>query len=186
MGSPGPEVQGLIPTFAQPRTPVLDPPLVEDENQPEPASPSVEGADVAPSRRLRLPGLRRAAADDDTRTGTSSPDSERPAPSKAEVKLTGELVAAVLGLAFLGGAALVRMRRGRRLRQPSRKHLNDMGAPLGRIAARHVPVEWLNEDLVDGLEFGSAVAVWANDGPLTVPDKPDPGLPADLQEEPQQ
>lgn len=181
-------VTSPVPGFSSPPRATLDPPLdeVEEPNRPDPTYPNATAAGSLRSRLGSPFGLgsrRPATPDSDTPTGISSPaPGDRPI-GKADLKLTGELVAVVVGAAFVGLAAVVRMRKGRKLRQPTKTQLGDIGKPLGRIAGRHLNPEWLNADLIDIIEAGSAVAGWAAEGPLTVPDKPNPTLPGSLPEE---
>ncbi len=59
-----------------------------------------------------------------------------------------------------------------------------MAGPLARIARRHVPAAFLNEDLADLVAFGAAVSLYAEPAPILVPMYPDAGVPADLQTPP--
>lgn len=173
-----------IPSFRPPaHHRRLDPPTAElPEVDPEspPASPSTSplqgpGPDASPFD----PSSHRPDLDDRpaTRTATSSAGTE---PRPASPKETAKLVAGLLGLLMLGVAGLVRWsRRGRvQLRQPTPEQLDDIAAPLARIAMRHVPAALLTPDLVDAGLAGAAVANYVNDGQLVAPVDVDPGVPA--------
>lgn len=113
-----------------------------------------------------------------TRTATSSPGKA----DREQLKLTGELVVALLGGLAVAAAAVVRWRTAskRRLREPTNKQLEGIGEPLGRILARHVDPALLNPDLADAIMAGAGVGRYLNDGPVLLWDRPDPGLPPDL------
>ncbi len=151
--------------FATPHSLKLDPPLPEDENQStEATTTEPSNQSEKPRGKLSLFGLVQPKQEsDDTRTGISS-DSEK---KKPDLKLTAELVATALGLVFVGASFVVRIRKGRQLRQPTKKHLADMGEPLASIASRHVNPALLNADLIDLIKLGSATGAYLTDGPLT-------------------
>lgn len=164
------ELTGSLPEFSVPPNLRMDPDLPpEGEPLPLPTEkPSQSGKFLG----LRIPKLGR----DGIPTDTSSPGKA----DKADLKLTAELVATIVGLGFIGAAWVVRQRKGRKLRQPTKAQKQNMAEPLARIAGRHVPVDWLNADLVDLVEAGSAFGAYVNDGPLTTLETADPGVPADL------
>lgn len=188
-------VTGTIPGFSQPPSMRLDPDLpgqdptqppgtmLEDQDpqdlsqSPIPIPPMVEDTAGGGWRdRLGLGARRREPASSDTSVSRSERE-----PEENPRKLTGELVAALLGVTVLLAAGLVRRRvRGARLREPTDKQLAGVGEPIGRILARHVDVAWLNKDLVDAVRAGGALTGYINEGPLLLPDY-DAGVPADLQ-----
>lgn len=178
-----------IPTFRQPAR-LLDPPaegltVHQPVQQPatattgtrpaDPGSPADAGGGLyePPSPRPDRNG---------TRTATSDSTGE-PAP-KVSTKDTAVLVAGLLGLAVAGLAVLVRLRRGATLRRPTKQELDDVAAPLARLALAHVPAGILNADLANLAAAGAATGAYLSNGPLIEHPYTDPGLPADLQEEP--
>jgi hypothetical protein len=151
--------------------------------EPDPALPPVPGPDQTTlvedgGRRGR--GIRRRDRDRALTASTATDVPARPEPSSADLKVTGEMVAALVGLAMLGIGLAVRARARRQLRQPTKAQLAAFGTPLGRIAARHVDTAWLNADLKDLVEAASAAGAYLTDEDLTSPLQPDPGVPAGL------
>lgn len=105
------------------------------------------------------------------RTATSSAaGDDRP---KVKPEVAGRLAATVVGGLALVLGYLVAMRRGVRLRQPTDAELKAVGDPLGRIAARHVPVAVINEDLLDAADAADAIGRYVKAGPLIEQDYAD-------------
>ncbi|GAA4699882.1 hypothetical protein [Phytohabitans rumicis] len=165
----------LLPGFRPPASLRLDPPLPEATDDPTaPATePSRESLPDRPPRKLGGTG---------THTRTSSAG-DVPKPDAAA---TARVVAGLLGLVAAGVAGLVLWTRRRQLRRPTSEQLDDIAEPLAAIAMRHLPVEFLSKDLVDGLAAGSAVGAYLTDGPLLTHPDVDPGVPADLPTDPEQ
>lgn len=113
------------------------------------------------------------------RTESSSTGSK---PTKAE---TAGLVAGLLGLVVVGAAGLVRWRTKRKLRRPTVRQIDDIAAPLARIALRTADLSWLNPTLADLIAAGAATGEYLSDGPLLEGPEYDDGIPDDLQEDPQ-
>lgn len=159
-----------LPRFGSP-TATLPPPSEETVPEQNPdGSPATATSPYGPgSLKPDLGG---------TRTGTSSPGKA----DREQLKLTGELVVALLGGLAVAAAAVVRWRTAsrRRLREPTTKQLDSIGEPLGRILARHVDPALLNPDLADAIMAGAGIGQYLNDGPVLLWDRPDPGLPPDL------
>lgn len=81
-------------------------------------------------------------------------------------------VATVLGGLFLialGTISFLARRRERQLRMPTPRQLEDIAQPIARIACRHLPMDALGPDLVDGTEALVAVHGYVLDGPLIEP-----------------
>lgn len=116
-----------------------------------------------------------------TRTATSDSTGDVP---KASAKETAKLVAGLLGLVVAGVATLVRLRRGVQLRRPTVGELDDVAAPLARIAVRHVPAGMLTNDLADVAAAAAATGAYLSVGPLIEAVFVDAGLPDDVQGEP--
>lgn len=167
------ELNSLLPTFSQPR-----PSLTTD---PDPAEAPVSPASPPPQRRrsVGVVGLDEPTGPrpDDQLTPTGTSSASKPTPAQ-----TTRLVVGLLGLAAAAAAGLIRWRLQRRLRQPTRQEKIDIAAPLARIGLRHADLSWLNADLADLLDAGTATGVYLTDGPLLLPLEPDAGVPADLQE----
>lgn len=175
---------GLLPGFRQPVSLREDPTLPgetetdQDGSPPGPANPSTDPE--SPPRPsllsgLGIPKLGRA----DTRTATSS--TGRTTPEDA-----AKLIIGLGGLAVGLAAWAVRARLRRRLRRPTEEELADVAAPVGRILHRrwgHL-LGTLGPDLADLILAGTAAGNYVNAGPLLEPDHPDPGLPADLHQSP--
>lgn len=175
--SPKPRPVTLLPGFRQPTRPRATDPMrpedsdlsdPDDPNSPAPGSPADPGypgglAEVKPHRN-------------DTSTGTSASLTDREAK-----KLTPQLAVALIGAGFaIAGWMVSTWKRGQKLREPTKDQAKDIGQPLGRILARHVPAEWLNADLIDAIEMTAATGNYLNDGPLLAAHRTNPGLPADL------
>lgn len=150
-------------------TTVTDPPTEPTTTSPNPAG-DVDGLGPPdpPNRRPDPPA--------GTRTASSSPVSK---PTAAEA---AKLVAGILGLVVAGVAAVVAWRGRRELRRPTGQQLDDIAAPLARIAVRHVPAELLNADLADGLLAAGAIGAYLGDGKLIRPPTIDAGVPDNLAE----
>lgn len=163
----------VLPTFRQPDPPPPPPPgSSPTTTDPDPGlDPVLAGdgwLDEPPHPRRDRPA---------TRTTTSSGGSAKPSVSD-----TAALVAGLLGLVVVGVAGLVKWRARRKLRRPTDGELDDIAAPLARIALRHADLSWLNADLADALKAGSAVGAYVNAGPLLEQDDPF-AIPANLQED---
>jgi hypothetical protein len=108
------------------------------------------------------------------------PDDERPFTTGSTDRAPGgdpDKVATVLGGLFLialGTVSFLARRRERQLRMPTPRQLEDIAQPLARIACRHLPMDALGPDLIDGTEALVAVHGYVLDGPLIEPaDGPD-------------
>lgn len=162
---------GLTPRFRRPPRDPTSLPL--DPAQPSPADPD-PNPDSTPGLGLGVDAG--GAAPARTRTGRSSAGSD-----PERLALAVAATAALIGMAGLAAAAVVRWRRRGRLRQPTDGQARAIAVPLAAIAARHVPIDWLTDDLVDAVRASEAVGAYLRAGPLIEPDA-DPGeLP---QEEP--
>jgi len=163
-----------IPAFTPPADPA-DPLPVDSQQTPPPMT------DQPPHPPGWFEPITRSPAGEGILTGTSSGGE----PSKADLKLTAELVAGLLGIGIaVAGAAVwwFGRDRGVRLREPTKTHTADMAEPLGAILARHIDPTYLNKDLVDATRFAAAVGGYLKDGPLLLADRPNSGVPADIQE----
>jgi len=173
-----------VPQFAEPEPPRID-------NQPETASQPAATEDPSPdavatrertraslAQRLGFKA-QRPETPDDTRTGTSSPASgSRPKVGAAEASIAvGGLIVAVAGAV----AWFVQSRSGHRatFRRPSGQEVDDIAAPVARIATRHVPAALFVPDLVDAISALSAAGAYATAGPIIIPNA---AQPADQQE----
>lgn len=171
--SPPPsQVLRFLPAFSIPASQRLDPPdpdtTVQDPH-PDPVAPTDR---YTPDDPRSVPTA--------TRTGTSA-TGDVPHATPREV---GELVAALLAAAAVAVGFAVRWRyRGQyRLRQPTKAHTEAVGIPLGRIAARHVPLGKLTPDLRDLVVAAVGVNDYLDAGPLRLPVH-DAGVPDDLNQE---
>lgn len=153
---------GSLPMFSQPTEPA-DQPL-------PPVEPLTEGEMLVPPEDDPMPrgsllGRARRLATSATRTATSGGTGEAGAGDPANA---GKLVAALAAL-VAAGAAFVVGRSGRSLRKPEKRHLDDFGAPVGRILVRHFDMTRLGPDLADVIEAGVVVGDYVTAGPLTLP-----------------
>lgn len=102
--------------------------------------------------------------------GPSPPRGDEPSATKTpRAPVTQAQVSLVLGriLATLAGAAAwVASRRGWVLREPDPAERKEMSDPVARILHRHVPLDWLNEDLIDGVLCTEAVVAYVKTEPL--------------------
>lgn len=152
-----------LPSFLQPR-PRLDPDLPEQEPPASTSGPSPEQTEehrppISPADDLPAPPL---------------PSLEPPAATRTRTSATGDPVAAgrvVAGLLVIvaGIAAGLLARTGRHLRQPTKQQVSEIADPIGRIAARHLPSEFIGRDLADVTEAAAATHAYVLDdyaGPL--------------------
>lgn len=72
-----------------------------------------------------------------------------------------------------GAVGWVAGRRGWTLREPDADELAEISDPVARILHRHVPMDWLSEDLIDGVLFTEAVVSYVKTDPLTRDDEDD-------------
>lgn len=82
-----------------------------------------------------------------------------------------EKVAKVLGgllLIAIGTVSFLLRARDKSVRQPTPRQLEDITDPLARIACRHLPLDALGPDLIDGTEALVAIHAYALDGPLVL------------------
>lgn len=148
-----------LPAFRQP--PGLDGPLPQVPATSPPASPESSPPDLRPP-----------AMDEDSRPEILEPSSTPSGPGRrTRISSAGERAAAaqlIHGLLIVistAAAALLR-RRGLVVRQPTGRQLDDVANPLGAIAARHLPMELISEDLLDAATATAAAHTYATDGPL--------------------
>jgi hypothetical protein len=141
-----------------------------------PASPpATPDPGPGPTRRLRNPfaptAPRTDATTDTLPDGTGSTSGEpprrrwtwKPSGDPGDV---AETIAGLLIIAAAGLAAVVARGGRRQLRQPTRDQADDLGAPLARIACRHLPMALLSPDLKDVGAFAGALRGYVDDGPL--------------------
>lgn len=173
-------VRGVLPGFTRPTSQRLDPPdpttVVDDPDNPASSPDNTPGPGLdryGPDERRSVPA--------DTRTPTSATGDE---PARATPREVGELVAALIAAAAVGVGLLVRWRfRDQvRLRQPTRAHTEAVGLPLGRIAARHVPLGKLTPDLRDLVVAAVGVNDYLDAGPVLLAVAREDGVPDNLQE----
>jgi hypothetical protein len=132
-----------------------------------PADPGYPGESHAPTPRT------------EASTGTSASLTDREAR-----KLTPQLAVALVAAGFaITGWVVSTWKRGQKLREPTKDQAKDIGQPLGRILARHIPVDWLNDDLIDAVEMTAGVGNYLNDGPLLTARRADHGQLATPTEE---
>ncbi|HET6215339.1 MAG TPA: hypothetical protein VFE14_20910 [Micromonosporaceae bacterium] len=154
-----------LPGFLTPAHLRSDPLPATDHPVTTPQSP-----DLPPEPHTPRP------APDATRTPTSDTTGDG-GPKPPDAKTTAKLVAGLIGLVVVGAAALIAHRRGRELRQPTGEQLDDIAAPIARIALRHVPAGLLSADLADAMLAASATGAYLSDGPLLSDRLVDTGLP---------
>jgi hypothetical protein len=147
--NPDPTFLAPIPTIASPPTPWLPPDQESPEDHPQQSDPYDE-------RPFTTGSTDRAPGGD---------------PDKVATVLGGLLLIALGTISFLA------RRRERQLRMPSPRQLEDIAQPIARIACRHLPMDALGPDLIDGTEALVAIHAYALDGPLIEPaDGPDVAL----------
>lgn len=153
-----------LPKFRQPPPPDPELPAVTDDRDPgtEPPAP--------PTSRGPLP----ASPLLDSTTPPRVPSLEAPTPTRTssragDPKVAGEVIAGLLALAC-GYAAWFFGRRRRSFRQPTGAQIDNIAVPLGNLAARHLPTEFISKDLVDATNAAGAVHRYLIDGPLVTRD----------------
>lgn len=180
-----------LPAFQSPTPPPVDPTdptattvmpaMAPATTGPEPATTGADvGVDSAALLR-DIPVPRSPARA--TRTDTSD-TSDEPG-EKFDPKAAAALMVAVVGLGVTVAAVVVRrLYRGQaRLRKPTDKQVKQFSTAVTEIGLRHLGALNLSKDLTNGLEALGAVGAYVEDGPLIVPDAPNPGLPAKLERE---
>lgn len=153
---PLPEVDNMAT-----ESPSSDEPPRETSDRPQPSSPD---DDPAPPPVLSPGPL--------TRTGISSRSK-----NAGDPKVAGEVFAGLIAIVCLW-AYTVAGRRGRHFRQPTEPQVDDIARPLGRIAARYLPTELINDTLVDATHAAAGVHRYVIDGPLLT--RYDQPIPEDL------
>lgn len=123
----------------------------ETTTDPQGPSPSI---DATPSPRV--PSLE---APTPTRTSSRAGDP----------KVAGEVIAGLFALAC-GYAAWFFGRRRMSFRQPTPPQVDAIATPLGNLAARHLPTEFISKDLVDATHAAGAVHRYLIAGPLVTRD----------------
>lgn len=184
MTAPQPPRMAGVPAFSRP--PQLDqapPPMSSPQDSPPPeTSPT-------PSPRSALDALARPFASpfrkgEPTLTGTSSAAGPKRDVGNMTTETATAAAVAVLGVALMGAAFLVRLRTKaeRKLRQPTTDERDAIAAPAAQLLLRRLPGGW-SRDLLDGLAVLAGVGTYVNAGPLTTPTS-NPGAlaPADSQE----
>lgn len=153
-----------LPAFLQPRPPrPLDdlPESSPDTSHPDatPESPAEPAASDQGEEPRPAPIESSPAPPAATRTHTSA--------TSADPNAAGRAIAGVLVI-LAGIAAGALARAGRHLRQPTRRQVDDIAAPLGKLAARHLPGGFLTDDLVDITAAAAATHAYVLDesGPL--------------------
>lgn len=161
-----------LPRFRQPsRDPAL--PEVTDDQEPVTVPPAT---DPRPTRGPQPP-----SPPAESPTSPRVPSLEAPTPTATssragDPKVAGEVIAGLIALAC-GYAAWFFGRRRRTFRQPTVHEIDDIANPLGSLAARHLPTEFISKDLVDATHAAGAVHRYLIDGPLvTRDDEPLPTL----------
>lgn len=154
-----------LPRFHQPvRDPAL--PVVTDDRDPETGPPAPE-----PPTGTNLPG---PSPSSDNATPPRVPNLEAPTPTRTfsragDPKTAGEVIAGLFALAC-GYAAWYFGRRRKTFRQPTAGEIAEISTPLGNLAARHLPTEFISKDLVDATHAAGAVHRYLIAGPLVTRD----------------
>lgn len=154
-----------LPRFTQPlRDPDL--PEVETDDQgpeTEPSRPPATATETPSSPRP--PTASTAGTPGDRVPSLEAPTPTRTFSRAGDPKTAAEVIAGLLSLA-LGAAAWWAARRRLSFRQPTPSQLTDITTPLGNLAARHLPTEVINRDLVDATHAAGAMHRYLTDGPL--------------------
>lgn len=157
-----------LPRFTQP---LRDPDLPEVETgDPDPATEPARPPATATATETTPSNPRPPTASTDPTPGGRVPSLEAPTPTRTfsragDPKTAAEVIAGLLSLA-LGAAAWWAARRRLQFRQPTPGQLTDVATPLGNLAARHLPTEVINRDLVDATHAAGAMHRYLTDGPL--------------------
>lgn len=149
-----------LPAFRQPHLHRLDSP--PESHEPSPDETTSPPDNPAPNETT------------DARPEPIESSPERPAARRTRTSGTGDPTAAgkAIGglLVILAGAlGALLARSGRHLRQPTPRQVDDIAGPLGAIAARHLPTEFLTADLLDVTTAAAATHRYVLDddaGPL--------------------
>lgn len=140
-----------LPTFRQP--PGSQDPELATEPATSPSDPDQAAGEHEPLSPMSEPPHAR------TRTSSAG---------RGDPRVAGRLFAGLLAI-LSGTAAWVFYRRGRHLRQPTPRQLDDIGQPLGRILVRYLPLDVVGPTLVDATEAAAATHAYLLDGPLVEP-----------------
>ena len=175
---PAPGTSALLPRFAAPRRPPIDPPPAETTpetpargRRARPAGPdelsslSVQGAGGSAGAPDDPPPLSVGPEKPRTTSSTGSGWSSRLGrgsgdPQAVAALLGGLLIVATRTLDYLAG------RRGRGFRQPTPDQRDGVALPLARIAVRHLPLGALGPDFADATAAVYAADDYLRDGPM--------------------
>lgn len=147
---------------------IAEPPPAEDGSGSRPPAPP------GVARDLPIPKLETSRA----RMGTSDTGSD------TDPKIVAGLFIALVGIGVTAAAIVVkRARPGRKLRRPTDAQVRKFGTAVADLTLRFVELSKLSPALVDGIKAAGAVGQYIEDGPLTVPDLPDPGMPSGLSDQ---
>lgn len=142
--------------FRQPQTGTLT-----AEGPPPASSPTSPPATTGPAQGLFSSPNLRLGHRDATRTDTS------PTSARGDAKAAGKTVLALVGALVLIAEAVVMRAASRRLRRPSRAHMDDFARPAGELAHRHGLSAILGDDVGNVVDMAGAVAGYLLEGPLT-------------------
>jgi hypothetical protein len=162
-----PEPRTLLLPLPGFRQPVQDPPLPEvtddqgPETAPAPGPPPTSGP-LRPSPTSESPAPQRIPS---LEAPTPTPTSSR----AGDPKVAGEVLAGLFALAC-GYAAWFFGRRRMTFRQPTERQIDEISTPLGNLAARHLPTEFISKDLVDATHAAGAVHRYLIAGPMVTRD----------------
>jgi hypothetical protein len=144
--------------FRQPPTATRtdeDPPATPGSPTSQPATPGSPAGGLFSSPTLRL------GRPDATRTDTSRTS------ARGDARAAGKTVLALVGALVLIAEAIVLRTASRRLRRPSKAHMDDFAGPAGELAHRHGLAAILGEDVGNVVDMTGAVAAYLLEGPLT-------------------
>jgi hypothetical protein len=154
-----------LPTFRRP--PGTDDPHQPTVPSPAPSSASTTTGPSEPVPDGDEPGPPDPMPDPSDRTGTYSGSRSRRG-GAGDPRQAARMVAGLLAIVATTAAAVL-YRRGRLLRQPTPRQLDDISSPLGRLLVRYLPLEVVGATLVDVTEAAAASHAYALDGPLVEP-----------------
>jgi hypothetical protein len=148
---------GVIPMFStaptDPALPTVEPETASPEPSPSASPPGPAGRKSAPDR-----------ATPPRPTGTTSDEGPRwesgGDPLKVAIFIGGLFIAATAGMHWLAS------RKGLQVRQPTPKQRDGFAEPVARILTRHLPLQRLDDDFLDGAEAVTALHDYVTGGPV--------------------
>jgi hypothetical protein len=150
---------GVIPMFS---TGPTDQPLPTVEPETTSAEPSPSASPPGPAGRKSAPDR----ATPQRATGTTSDPDVGPRWESGGDSLKVAIFVGGLFIAATAGMHWLASRKGMQVRQPTPKQRDGFAEPVARILTRHLPLQKLDDDFLDGAEAVTALHDYVTGGPV--------------------